>query len=569
MPVCMYIYIHTYVLVLVAVTAHRYSARHRGEELGRDRLLQADRWTEAAAAAATWPGRRRGSPTPSPSPGRNGAATSTAASSTPCSCTAATGRRSRSMSRPRRPYRYGAMRRSTSSRSRSSAWPPACRPCTPGDASSCSSSSRTAARRAVAARPASRRCCTGSLRTLLSLRAPSSAGAAQEFFLPPPATLSEMQQQRASEDWAAGPSATRAAAAWVAGDDAQGPAGRRTPAASMSFADAGDSRMSSTTSGPSAVGAAVHDDDLVDLPLSPDDVHFAQVYRFVGDVFDPDRPIPVEAHLQRLKDMDEITVKTILLVLRNLENNLSAPQFEPIDPGSMPEVNMWRNIHGFAHISHPVFGERATRYTCRIARPAELGARGKSVDACCCSTSTCVVQVPLPCRLPPLLFTPWNARIAEQKLWLSRGGRWRVLDLPSPRADRKKASGRQRLSLRSSRSGDQGGRPHPPGQGTSRREQAWSAEDGSPPLLLPFLRCSPPWPFSLILLLSSRDYVAFPVMHTSCLFICGVLAAQPGFVKQQNSSKKKMLPGRKFRENNVLSHPMRKLFHADMIVLQQ
>ena len=40
-------------------------------------------------------------------------------------------------------------------------------------------------------------------------------------------------------------------------------------------------------------------------------MHFAQVYRFVGDVFDPDRPIPVEAHLQRLKDMDEITVKTV------------------------------------------------------------------------------------------------------------------------------------------------------------------------------------------------------------------------------------------------------------------
>ncbi|ONM04399.1 hypothetical protein ZEAMMB73_Zm00001d032105, partial [Zea mays] len=60
-----------------------------------------------------------------------------------------------------------------------------------------------------------------------------------------------------------------------------------------------------------------------------EDVSFAQVYRFVGDMFDADAPVPVEAHLQKLKEMDNITTKTVLLVLRNLENNLSAPQFEP------------------------------------------------------------------------------------------------------------------------------------------------------------------------------------------------------------------------------------------------
>ncbi|KAF8704940.1 hypothetical protein HU200_031184 [Digitaria exilis] len=31
---------------------------------------------------------------------------------------------------------------------------------------------------------------------------------------------------------------------------------------------------------------------------------------FVGDIFDPNTPIPLEAHLQKLKDMDDITVKT-------------------------------------------------------------------------------------------------------------------------------------------------------------------------------------------------------------------------------------------------------------------
>ncbi|XP_047057637.1 protein REVEILLE 6-like [Lolium rigidum] len=81
-------------------------------------------------------------------------------------------------------------------------------------------------------------------------------------------------------------------------------------------------------------------DETIPLPLSPDDMHFAQVYRFIGDIFDPTTPCQIEAHLQKLKDMDGITVKTILLVLRNLETNLTAPQFEPIrrllsryDPG--------------------------------------------------------------------------------------------------------------------------------------------------------------------------------------------------------------------------------------------
>ncbi|RLN22539.1 protein REVEILLE 4-like isoform X1 [Panicum miliaceum] len=86
----------------------------------------------------------------------------------------------------------------------------------------------------------------------------------------------------------------------------------------------------SSTSGGSAIDSVQDEDEQIELPLSPDDLHFAQVYRFVGDVFDPNTPIPIEAHLQKLKDMDDITVKTILLVLRNLENNLSAPQFEPI-----------------------------------------------------------------------------------------------------------------------------------------------------------------------------------------------------------------------------------------------
>jgi hypothetical protein len=40
-------------------------------------------------------------------------------------------------------------------------------------------------------------------------------------------------------------------------------------------------------------------------------MHFAQVYRFIGDIFDPTTPCHIEAHLQKLKDMDGITVKTV------------------------------------------------------------------------------------------------------------------------------------------------------------------------------------------------------------------------------------------------------------------
>ncbi|VAH58602.1 unnamed protein product [Triticum turgidum subsp. durum] len=103
-----------------------------------------------------------------------------------------------------------------------------------------------------------------------------------------------------------------------------------------------DTGMDWTGTGSTGEASAIADaeDETIPLPLSPDDMHFARVYRFIGDIFDPATPCRIEAHLQKLKDMDGITVKTILLVLRNLETNLTAPQFEPIrrllsryDPG--------------------------------------------------------------------------------------------------------------------------------------------------------------------------------------------------------------------------------------------
>nr|AGZ16403.1 MYB3 [Scutellaria baicalensis] len=53
---------------------------------------------------------------------------------------------------------------------------------------------------------------------------------------------------------------------------------------------------------------------------------FAEVYGFIGSVFDPD----IRDHVQKLKDMDPINFETVLLLMKNLTMNLSSPDFEPI-----------------------------------------------------------------------------------------------------------------------------------------------------------------------------------------------------------------------------------------------
>ncbi|KAI7996256.1 Protein REVEILLE 8 [Camellia lanceoleosa] len=53
---------------------------------------------------------------------------------------------------------------------------------------------------------------------------------------------------------------------------------------------------------------------------------FAEVYSFMGSVFDPD----TQGHVQKLKEMDPINFETALLLMRNLTINLSSPDFEPI-----------------------------------------------------------------------------------------------------------------------------------------------------------------------------------------------------------------------------------------------
>ncbi|ESQ36784.1 hypothetical protein EUTSA_v10008382mg [Eutrema salsugineum] len=52
--------------------------------------------------------------------------------------------------------------------------------------------------------------------------------------------------------------------------------------------------------------------------------NFAEVYSFLGSVFDP----KTTGHVQRLKHMDPINLETVLLLMRNLSVNLTRPEFE-------------------------------------------------------------------------------------------------------------------------------------------------------------------------------------------------------------------------------------------------
>ncbi|XP_042013202.1 protein REVEILLE 6-like [Salvia splendens] len=51
---------------------------------------------------------------------------------------------------------------------------------------------------------------------------------------------------------------------------------------------------------------------------------FAQVYGFIGSVFDP----TATDHLQRLRKMEPINVETVLMLMKNLCVNLATPEFE-------------------------------------------------------------------------------------------------------------------------------------------------------------------------------------------------------------------------------------------------
>ncbi|KAG0534680.1 hypothetical protein BDA96_04G300100 [Sorghum bicolor] len=82
---------------------------------------------------------------------------------------------------------------------------------------------------------------------------------------------------------------------------------------------------SSSTEGPPRTWQPGETNDQINqvpsLRLMPD---FAEVYSFLGSVFDPS----TSGHLQKLKEMNPIDVETALLLMRNLSINLTSPDFE-------------------------------------------------------------------------------------------------------------------------------------------------------------------------------------------------------------------------------------------------
>ncbi|KAG0454008.1 hypothetical protein HPP92_025312 [Vanilla planifolia] len=69
---------------------------------------------------------------------------------------------------------------------------------------------------------------------------------------------------------------------------------------------------------------------------------FAQVYSFIGSVFDPN----TTGHLEKLKEMDPIDIETVLLLMRNISINLTKSDVEgkSHDPSRILEVNGALNI---------------------------------------------------------------------------------------------------------------------------------------------------------------------------------------------------------------------------------
>ncbi|XP_026662434.2 protein REVEILLE 6-like isoform X4 [Phoenix dactylifera] len=90
-------------------------------------------------------------------------------------------------------------------------------------------------------------------------------------------------------------------------------------------ADTSSMLRNSTTS--ATVSSWVHSSvQPVSAPHAPKVMpDFAEVYSFLGSVFDPN----TSGHLQKLKEMDPIDVETVLLLMKNLSINLTSPDFEP------------------------------------------------------------------------------------------------------------------------------------------------------------------------------------------------------------------------------------------------
>lgn len=97
------------------------------------------------------------------------------------------------------------------------------------------------------------------------------------------------------------------------------------------IASKGAARITNSgTSGIESYSRTVPSSDIPNPGKQPPVLHgipdFAEVYTFIGSVFDPD----TNGHVQKLKEMDPINFETVLLLMRNLTVNLSSPDSESI-----------------------------------------------------------------------------------------------------------------------------------------------------------------------------------------------------------------------------------------------
>ncbi|KAJ3686727.1 hypothetical protein LUZ61_015891 [Rhynchospora tenuis] len=64
------------------------------------------------------------------------------------------------------------------------------------------------------------------------------------------------------------------------------------------------------------------------VPAMP---NLCQVYSFIGNMFDPETTRPIEIFIEKLKQVDPVTKKALLMMIRNLTIQLSGPNFQPLD----------------------------------------------------------------------------------------------------------------------------------------------------------------------------------------------------------------------------------------------
>ncbi|XWS37882.1 hypothetical protein CRYUN_Cryun19dG0083600 [Craigia yunnanensis] len=105
------------------------------------------------------------------------------------------------------------------------------------------------------------------------------------------------------------------------------------------------------------------------LRVLPD---FAQVYSFIGGVFDPN----AGGHLQKLKKMDPLDVETVLLLMRNLSINLTSPDFE-----DHPNINLEQSSFVFNSLKHCAFAVEGCFLPMRLTQTINHGGACKAVGA--------------------------------------------------------------------------------------------------------------------------------------------------------------------------------------------